>query len=66
MLGTVDMDRHYHPYGIMITKTETAQDYEYMCKAIKDLAVRTGAVNFDPTVLLADAASEITNGYSSS
>ncbi len=23
MVGTVDMKRQYHPYGIMITKTET-------------------------------------------
>ena len=63
MVGTVDLKRQYHPYGIMITKTESSEDYQFMFSRLKVLAQDIGATEFDPTVLLADAASEITNGY---
>ena len=62
MVGTVDMDREYHPYGIMITKTEDHGDYTFMCSRLKVLAEQIGPTDFNPTILLADAASAITNG----
>ena len=62
MIGTVDMNREYHPYGIMITKTEIAEDYQFMCERLKSLSKVVGANDFNPTVLLADAAAAITNG----
>ena len=51
MVGTVDLDRQYHPYGIMITKTEDNEDYNYMCTRLLELAKIIGADNFNPTVL---------------
>ena len=51
MVGTVDLDRKYHPYGIMITKTEDNEDYNYMCTRLLELAKIIGADNFNPTVL---------------
>ena len=64
MIGTVDMKREYHPYGIMLTKTEDELDYQYLCQRLKALAALV-EVNFNPTVLLADAAGAITNGCKS-
>ena len=63
MIGTVDLNREYHPYGILITKTEDHDDYQYMFQRLKDVSQTIGAVDFNPTVLLADAASAITNGF---
>ena len=65
MVGTVDMNREYHPYGIMITKTEDWEDYKFMCERLKCLASLIGATDFNPTVLLADCAAAITNGFKS-
>ena len=64
MVGTVDLNREYHPYGILITKTEDHEDYKFMCSRLKILAGIIGANDFSPTVLLADSASAITNGCS--
>ena len=30
MIGTTDFNREYHPYGIMVTKHENEEDYEYL------------------------------------
>ena len=46
----------------MITKTEIAEDYQFMCESLKSLSKVVGANDFNPTVLLADAAAAITNG----
>ena len=48
----------------MITKNETAEDYSFMLQSLKDYST---IINFpySPSILLADAASAITNGFSS-
>ena len=65
IVSTVDMNKEYHPNGVMLTKTEGTDDYKYMCSRLKELAADEliGATDFNPTVLLADAAPEITNGF---
>ena len=63
MVVTVDMIKEYHPYSIMLTKTEGSEDYAYMCLRLKELAIKIGGNNFNPTILLADAAPETANGY---
>ena len=30
MIVAVDLNREYHTYGILITKTEDLEDYQYM------------------------------------
>ena len=62
MVGTVDHERQYHPYGILITKTVNAEDYKYMFQTLKNLSINY-KYEFNPTILLADTAAEITNGF---
>ena len=47
MIWTVDLNREYHPYGLLITKTEDHDDYEYMFKKLKDITQTIGAVDFN-------------------
>lgn len=63
MIGTTDYNKEYHPFGILITKTETEDDFEFMFRSIKDLVKAIYRVEYKPTILLADAAPAITNGF---
>ena len=41
LIGTVDLNREYHPFGILITKTEDHDDYQYMFQRLKDVSQTT-------------------------
>ena len=62
MVGTTDFNKHYHPIGIMISKTETQEDFAFMFKSIKQLVQAIFNIEYKPTILLADCADEITSG----
>ena len=64
MIGTTDFNREYHPYGIMVTKHENEEDYEYLFSTLKNLVFTIHKVEFNPTILLADCSGAITNGFS--
>ena len=63
-IGTTDFNRQYHPYGVMVTKHENEEDYEYMFNALKRIVKEIHQIDFEPTILLADTAGAITNGFS--
>jgi hypothetical protein len=56
--GTIDFQRHFHPIVAAVCSRETSEDYEFVCKAIKNKCP-----NYNPSNLLADGAHEITNGF---
>ena len=35
MIGTTDICKHYHHFGLAFTKSETASDYEFFCNSLK-------------------------------
>lgn len=63
--GTTDKDnvQHFHLLGIMVSKHECTADYEFAFKAIRDGILRVTGKPFKPTVLMADAAAQIGNGF---
>lgn len=64
MCGTTDLNREYHPYCIMITQHEEQEDYSYLFQTLKYIVETIHPdQEFNPTVLLADTASAITNGF---
>ena len=63
MCGTTDKCRSFHPFGLLLSKSETNEDFEFMFRCIKDLAFQIYNYDFDPVVLLADDAMSITNGF---
>ncbi len=48
----------------MVTKHENEEDYEYMFSALKRIVKELHQIDFEPTILLADTAGAITNGFS--
>ena len=47
----------------MLTKHEKTLDYAFMFSCVKDLATKIIAYSYNPTVLVADSAPAITNGF---
>jgi len=58
VLGTTDKSKAFHPYAVMLNKSEDQEDFAYFFETIQ-----TVKPTFKPTVLLADAAASITNGF---
>ena len=63
MCGTTDLDKRYHPFGLGLCSEETFHDHAFIFDSIKKAALEVYGFELKPTVLLADAASEITNGF---
>lgn len=63
MCGTTDKTRSFHPFGILLSKSETTEDFEFMFRCVKDLAYQIYDFDFNVNVLLADCAGAITNGF---
>ena len=63
--GTYDMDKAYHPFGIMVTKREKKLDFAFMCSELKRLAFSVHGIDFNPTICVADCAAAIFNGLES-
>ncbi len=47
----------------MITRNETNEDYAYMFQCVKDLAEKICSFDYEPTILVADSAPAISNGF---
>ena len=63
MAGTTDANKSYHPFGLAICTEETHYDHKFFFTAIKEVTFNTLGFTFVPTILLADAAPEITNEF---
>ena len=61
----MDLAKVFHPFGLMITKTENAFDHEYLFDTLKKTLYEKFAEEYNPTFLLADAAHASTNGFKS-
>lgn len=58
-------DQKFHLIAIMISKTETAADFEFGFKSIRSAMLFNANMNFNPEYLMADAAAAIGNGFHS-
>ena len=60
--GTTDKAKHFHPFGLAITKNERDSDFSFLFKCIKETCLRV--LNKEPKFeyLVADNAGAITNG----
>ena len=57
-----DKTKAFHPFGLAITSDEQEDDFEFLFRAIK-LACESCSINYEPTILIADSAAAITNGF---
>lgn len=63
MIGCTDYNKHFHPYGVLLTKTETEDDFAFAFKSIKECVAQLHSTDYNPSILVADSASAITNGF---
>ena len=61
--GTIDKGKHFHPFGLLLTKTEQERDFAYFFKTVKSMIQAVYDYDYEPNRLLADAADAITNGF---
>ena len=58
------MLKAFHPYGLSICLNEKAEDYGFTFEAIQKAVNDLGLMQqFKPTILVADGAAAITNGF---
>ncbi|RMZ97934.1 hypothetical protein BpHYR1_040546 [Brachionus plicatilis] len=65
LCGTTDKAKAFHPFAILLSRTETHEDFEFMFSAVKNLSKQLFDFDFDTDTLLADDAKAITNGFKS-
>ncbi|RNA28508.1 hypothetical protein BpHYR1_012213, partial [Brachionus plicatilis] len=65
LCGTNDSDNTFHPFGVLLSRYETESEFAYMFRTCKNLSFELYGHDLDPSVLLADAAGAITNGFKS-
>jgi len=62
LVGTTDMDRRFHPFGIGVTSNEATEDFLFLFNSLKASFARLHDGNeYKPKVIVADCAEAITN-----
>lgn len=63
VVGTTDMGRQFHPFGMAVCSNETSKDFEFIFGALKEGVKNIFKADMKPQVLICDAANSISNGY---
>lgn len=63
ILGTIDRNKKFHPIAFACTTNETADDYAFVFNAVKTKIKQFFSTNFEPTILISDAADAIRNAF---
>uniref|UniRef100_A0A914WUV5 MULE transposase domain-containing protein n=1 Tax=Plectus sambesii TaxID=2011161 RepID=A0A914WUV5_9BILA len=63
--GCTDKSGRFHPFCLAITTAETETDFAFIFSTIKSLATQVLNLQFNPSILVADCADAIANGFSS-
>lgn len=63
ILGTVDRNKKFHPIAFACTTNETADDYAFVFNAVKTKIKQFFSMNFEPSILISDAADAIRNAF---
>lgn len=62
-VGTVDLNRHFHLFGTVVSQTENTDDYKFVFKTVKDSVKKIFDFDMRPNILIADASGAIHNGF---
>lgn len=63
ILVTVDRNKKFHPIAFACTTNETGDDYGFVFNAVKTKIKEFFSVDFEPKILISDAADAIRNGF---
>lgn len=63
VVGTTDLNQHFHLLGISIGKHQDATNYSFLFQSLKDAVFKTHGWVLAPSVLVSDSAAAIRNGF---
>lgn len=63
IVGTSDMHKKFHPFGVAVCTNETTADFEFVFKSLKTGLKDNFDVDFQPEYLISDAAKSIHKGF---
>ena len=63
LVGSCDREKRFHPFGAAITNGEKGVDYKFVFEALKHTVKKLYDRDLSPTILLADGAEAIHNGF---
>lgn len=63
LIGMTDSDRKFHPFGVCVSTNESAVDFEFIFRALKDGVQQLFGVDIRPEVLICDAGKSIHKGW---
>ncbi|CAF1299183.1 unnamed protein product, partial [Rotaria magnacalcarata] len=63
IVGTTDLDRHFHLFGMAICSNETTQDFRFIFRALQEGMKKLNLEEIDPDSLIADGADAIRNAF---
>ncbi|KAJ6649606.1 hypothetical protein Bhyg_04844 [Pseudolycoriella hygida] len=64
-VGTLDMDRNYHMFGLGVSSDEHSDAFDFFFRAIKNGVNRVHGIDIKPEILLSDASKSIQSGFTS-
>jgi hypothetical protein len=63
IVGTTDLDRHFHPFGMAVCTNEEKQDFKFVFQSLIDGVEKNHQQKIQPEVLIADSANAIRNAF---
>jgi hypothetical protein len=64
VIGTTDMDKHFHPYGFAVCSNEKQKDFEFVFNSLQEGATQNGyQMQTKELVLIADGSEAIRNAF---
>jgi hypothetical protein len=63
IIGTSDMDRHFHIFGMAICSNEKTDDFKFIFRSVCDGLNRLEMETIQPEVLISDASDAICNAF---
>jgi hypothetical protein len=63
IVGTTDMDKHFHPFGLSVCTNEKKEDFKFLFRALVATSKKLFEKKFEPNVLICDAAKSIQNAF---
>ena len=63
IIGTSDLDRHFHPLGMSVCSNETIEDFRFVFRGLQEGIQKLNLEEIKPEVLIADGADAIRNAF---
>jgi hypothetical protein len=63
IVGTTDLDRHFHPFGLAICSNETTTAFTFIFQSLLIGLTKLESTSIEPLVLISDAANSIRSAF---